>query len=178
MKLRKLDLRDAPLMLEWMHDPCVVQHMKADFLSKTIEDCESFIVQSRNSSDSLHLAITDDLDMYMGTVSLKHILDNSAEFGITVRSSAMGKGFSVCGMEKIFQIGFEALRLNLIYWCVDPLNKRALQFYEKHGFLPSSCPEQAQGYSDEEKLRYTWFSVTASEWKHGRQISRAKGALS
>ena len=101
MKLRKLDLRDAPLMLEWMHDPCVVQHMKASFRSKSIEDCESFIVQARNSSDSLHLAVTDDLDTYMGTVSLKHVRDGSAEFGITVRSFAMGKGFSSsCGPQQ------------------------------------------------------------------------------
>ena len=43
MNLRKLELKDAPLMLEWMHDPDVVQNMQADFAHKTLSDCENFI---------------------------------------------------------------------------------------------------------------------------------------
>ena len=39
------------------------------------------------------MAITDDNDEYMGTVSLKNInyTDSFAEFAITVRRTAMGK---------------------------------------------------------------------------------------
>ena len=81
MKLRKLKKQDAPMMLEWMHDPQVVENMKTDFLSKTIQDCERFIEQAQNTSESLHLAIADDRDEYMGTVSLKHIRDKTAELG-------------------------------------------------------------------------------------------------
>lgn len=36
----------------------------------------------------------------MGTVSLKHIRDNSAEFAIAIRSVAMGKGISSEAMKK------------------------------------------------------------------------------
>ena len=36
MKLRKLELKDAPLMLEWMHDETVVEDLHTDFASKTI----------------------------------------------------------------------------------------------------------------------------------------------
>ena len=44
---------------------------------------------------NIHMAITDDNDEYMGTVSLKNInyIDSFAEFAITVRRTAMGKKF-------------------------------------------------------------------------------------
>ena len=34
MKLRQLNLTDAPLMLEWMHDPSVVENLQANFAAK------------------------------------------------------------------------------------------------------------------------------------------------
>lgn len=43
MQLRKLESKDAPLMLEWMHDSDVVAKMQTDFQSKTLEDCLTFI---------------------------------------------------------------------------------------------------------------------------------------
>ena len=36
MRLRKLQLKDAPLMLEWMHDESVVHDLHTDFASKSI----------------------------------------------------------------------------------------------------------------------------------------------
>ena len=38
MHLRRLELKDAPLMLEWMHDTSVVGLLRTNFASKTIED--------------------------------------------------------------------------------------------------------------------------------------------
>ena len=46
MKLRKLELKDASQMLEWMHDEDVIKNLQADFLSKTLKDCQEFIVSS------------------------------------------------------------------------------------------------------------------------------------
>ena len=48
MKLRDLELKDAPLMLEWMHDQSVVANLRGNFLGKTIKDAEEFIKLSRN----------------------------------------------------------------------------------------------------------------------------------
>ena len=80
MNLRKLELKDAPLMLEWMHDPDVVQNMQADFAHKTLSDCENFIRVSHTDDKNLHLAVVDDNNTYMGTVSLKNIENDAAEF--------------------------------------------------------------------------------------------------
>ena len=160
MRLRKLESKDAALMLEWMHDKDVTEDLKTDFMSKTLDDCKAFIEAAANEEHDLHLAIVSDDDEYMGTVSLKHIKDGRAEFGITVRKAAMGKGYSHFGMTEIFRIGFEERKLNEIFWCVDPKNKRAVRFYEKRGyikFIPD--PDTITGYTDDEIKRYYWYRV-------------------
>ncbi len=144
MRLRRLEDKDAPFMLEWMHDPTVVEHMQADFASKSIYDCTQFI-QNSSTDNSTHFAIVDDNDEYMGTVSLKHITDTEAEFAITVRKSAMGKGFSSLAMREIIDYGFKALKLNSVYWCVNPENKRAVRFYDKNGYQRVDSPEKFGG---------------------------------
>lgn len=134
MNLRKLELKDAPLMLEWMHDPDVVQNMQADFAHKSLSDCENFIRASQTDNKNLHLAVVDEDNAYMGTVSLKNIENGAAEFAITVRKDAMGKGFSKYAMSEIIRIGIEKLKLKSVYWCVSPENKRAVKFYDKNGY--------------------------------------------
>lgn len=161
LKLRDLDIRDAGLMLEWMQDPSVVEKLQTDFSAKTIEDCKSFIKNSHDD-ENIHLAITDDGDIYMGTVSLKHITKDTAEYAITVRKEAMGKGYSVWAMKQIMRKGFEEYKVKAIYWCVSTDNLRALRFYDKNGFprVPASEIKIAGGYTREQMDAYVWYQVT------------------
>lgn len=134
MYLRKLELKDAPLMLAWMHDESVTDKLRTDFASKTLQDAESFIKYSWEDNDNVNLAIASDEDEYMGTVSLKHIENGSAEFAITVRAEAMGRGYSWFGMESILDKAFAEYGLESVYWCVSKDNLRAVRFYDKHNF--------------------------------------------
>lgn len=134
MKLRKLEQKDAPLMLEWMHDETVTKGLQAVFASKTPADCKAFINAAADTSIDLHLAVADEHDAYMGTVSLKHMQENAAEFAITVRREAMGKGYSGYAMHEMIRIGFEEKNPDRIYWCVKPENRRAIRFYDKNGY--------------------------------------------
>ena len=68
----------------------------------------------------------------MGTVGLKHIGRGTAEFAITVRSVAQGKGYAQYGMQKILAYGIRDLRLEAVYWCVSPENGRSVSFYDKN----------------------------------------------
>lgn len=159
MYLRKLELKDAPLMLAWMHDKSVTQDLRTDFSSKTLQDAENFIKSSWSSASDIHLAIASDTDEYMGTVSLKHIEDETAEFGITVRSESMGKGYSWFGMESIIEKAFNELALECVYWCVSRNNTRAVRFYDKHNFhealdVPHKVLERYEGV---ENLK--WYSI-------------------
>lgn len=159
MHLRRLELKDAPLMLEWMHDTSVVGLLRTNFASKTIEDCEQFIKNSLDDSKDLHLAIASDEDEYMGTVSLRDIENGSAEFAITVRTKAMSRGYSWIGMEAILKKAFEELNLDCVYWCVSRKNTRAVRFYDKHNFhealdIPAEVLKRYEGIED-----LKWYSV-------------------
>ena len=155
-------MEDAPLMLEWMHDENVVNNLLTDFPQKTLLDCEDFIVSSLKESQDLHLAIVDDNNEYMGTVSLKHINKekHSAEFAIAIRSCAMGKGVSQFGMQEILKIGVQKLALQRIYWCVSKENKRAIRFYAKNGYQYVDSAELehlVEGYNHEQIMSYIWY---------------------
>ncbi len=161
MKLRKLCGADAPLMLEWMHDPSVAGNMGTNFAEKTVEDCQRFVTASQENGEDLHLAVADENDAYMGTVSLKHLNRDkgTAEFAITVRKCAMGKGYSAFGMNAILKLGLKELGLKQIYWCVSPKNARAVRFYDKNSYpRVQEVPEHiAQRYSADMEL--IWYCV-------------------
>ncbi|MFX4263238.1 GNAT family N-acetyltransferase [Pelotomaculum propionicicum] len=159
--MRKLELKDAPLMLEWMHDDDVTCVLNTDFASKRMEDAEAFILESADTSNDLHMAIVSDTDEYMGTVSLKHIdrEHGNAEFAITVRKAAMSRSYSWYGMAEIIRIAFEELGLDSVYWCVSKKNERAVRFYNKHGF--NQIVDIAQNVLDRYKGKndLLWYAV-------------------
>lgn len=163
MRLRMLEKKDAPLMLEWMHDNSVVCELKTDFAKNTLTDCEKFIAAAQDKEHNLHLAVTDENDIYMGTVSLKHIYDKSAEFGIVIRPVAMGKGYSGYAMQEILRIAFEQMHLDNVFWCVSPRNERAVRFYDKNGYrrVAVTSLNIHEGYTEEEKRAYLWYEVCA-----------------
>lgn len=165
MKLRKLEIKDAPLMLEWMHDENVIEYMQANFSEKNLADCEEFIKKSWNDNDNIHFAIVDNNNEYQGTVSLKCIDYNkkSAEFAITIRQGAMGTGIASQAMKELITIGKREYGLKKIYWCVSINNKRAIRFYEKNNYRRISPDEEYEmikkNYSDTQLLNLIWFEA-------------------
>lgn len=165
MRLRNLQFDDAELMLEWMHDIDVVKHLQTDFMSKTIEDCQKFIEMSMNTEKNLHMAIVNEEDVYMGTVSLKNIENGHAEFGITVRTVAMGKGYSKYAIREMLSYGFKELGLKQIFWCVSPLNLRAIRFYDKNNFARADMHDKKIiGYTQEQINNYIWYKAERNEF--------------
>lgn len=162
MRLRKLEMKDAPHMLEWMHDESVVFHMGTNFAEKKLEDCENFIEYSKSNTNDVHYAIVNELDEYMGTVSLKHV-DNQlkmAEFAITVRKCAMGKGYSQYGMKEIIRIAKEEFGLLEVIWCVSKYNERAVRFYDKSGYRRiTEVPETYLNlYEEDVRENFYWYT--------------------
>ena len=158
MKLRELKPQDAPLMLEWMHDPSVVSDLKANFAAKTIDDCEAFIAGSADHTRDVHFAAADDSDEYMGTVSLKHLHSDWAEFAIVVRKAAMGKGISRDAMAEILLYGVRELKLQHIYWCVSRDNARAVRFYDKNHYQRTTdIPQELRQMYREEGDSLLWY---------------------
>lgn len=171
MYLRKLEIKDAPLMLEWMHDSEVTNFLRNDFSQMKLSDAEQFINNSLSDSSNVHLAIASDDDEYMGTVSLRNIerMNNSAEFAITVRKGAMRHGYSWFAMSEIINKAFDDYGLECVYWCVSRDNARALRFYDKHNFhealdIPMSILNR---YSDSDNLK--WYSILKGDDLENRE---------
>lgn len=133
--LRRLEPKDAPLMLEWMHDSEINCNFAADFAASTQESVLDFIQDSYNE-ESQNFAFVDDKDEYLGTISLKHIShkNDSAEYAIVTRKKAQGTGAAMKATQELLQYAFEELKLHKVYLNVLEGNVRAQRLYEKCGF--------------------------------------------
>ena len=136
MELRKLELKDAPGMFEWMRDPERAQHFSFIPEFVTMDSVEEFINKAAQFDSDRHYAIVDENDEYLGTISLKDINDKHkrAEYAIALRESASGKGIGYKATMAILDIAFNELGLNRVYLNVFPENKRAIALYLKCGF--------------------------------------------
>ena len=163
--LRALRVSDAKAMLEWMHDPGIASMFQRDFLSMELDDVMSFIEDSHKSVSSLHFAIANDQDEYMGTVSLKNIdpRNSCAEYAICMRLCAQGTGLAANATKDVLRYAFEELKLHRVYLNVRADNARARHFYSKVGFVEEGCSRDAivlvaGGYID-----LIWLSLLAEE---------------
>ncbi|WP_455534654.1 GNAT family N-acetyltransferase [Roseburia inulinivorans] len=133
--LRKLEQKDVPYMLEWMHDPAVACNFRADFKNMTEQNAIEFVKNSF-TEENQNFAFVDDNDEYMGTISLKHIsaTDKNAEYAIVTRTKAQGTGLAYNATQDILKYAFEELGLHRVYLNVLEENERANHFYKKCGF--------------------------------------------
>ena len=73
--LRKLQLKDVPLMLEWMHDE-EAKHIFQNNFAEIDDVAAKKFVENSFREDQQHFAIVDDQDdEYLGTISLKNMLN-------------------------------------------------------------------------------------------------------
>lgn len=139
--LRQLSEKDASLMLEWMHDYDTQKSFQKNMLNVTLEDARRFCREAKLNGDlkqgeNMHLAIVNDEDEYLGTISLKNINIEyrSAEFAISLRKKARGQGVAAEATELLLEKGFEEMGLHRVYLTVLADNIAAIKFYEKCGF--------------------------------------------
>lgn len=133
--LRKLEKKDVPYMLEWMHDPEINCIFSVDFASFTETMAEAFVERSFDEENQ-HFAVVNEKDEYQGTISLKNISvkDRNAEYAVVFRKQAHGTGISGVATEEILDYAFHVLKLERVYLNVLEDNRRARAFYKKMGF--------------------------------------------
>lgn len=136
--LRSLRMEDVPGMLSWMHDPETAQWFARDFMAATEADARSFVQSSWHDVSNVHLAVTDDRDTYLGTVSLKDVnpKTDTAEYAIAMTVGTRGTGAALAGTQKLIGLAFGKLGLREVWLCVRESNTRAIRFYTKAGFTP------------------------------------------
>lgn len=136
IELRKLEVKDVPLMLEWMHDEESKTIFQNDFSSIDEEKAKKFVLNSFDEENH-HFAIVNEYDEYLGTISLKHIdrKNSIAEYAISTRKKIRGTGGNFEATQLILKYAFEDLKLNKVYLNVLSSNVRAIKFYLKNGFV-------------------------------------------
>lgn len=139
--LRQLCEKDAELMLEWMHDPDTQKSFQKNMLDVSLDDARRFCREAKlrdslKQGGSIHLAIANDDDEYLGTISLKNVdlKCRLAELAISLRKKARGKGIATEAVRLMFKKGFEEIGLHRIYLTVLADNTAAVKLYEKCGF--------------------------------------------
>lgn len=142
IKLRGLRETDAEKMLEWMLDSRTQKSFQRDMSGTTLEMAKQFcrtekIEQNDLEYTNLHFAIADEIDEYLGTISLKNIDYNnkSAEYAIALREKARGKGIATEATRLLLKKGFEDMKLHRIYLTVFSDNMSAIKLYERSGFI-------------------------------------------
>lgn len=158
--LRNLEEKDAPLMLEWMHDPSIACFFRFDAMSMTEKKCIEYIRTANSDENSKHFAIADENDEYLGTISLKNIdyEKKEAEYAISTRKMAHGTGVAMTATKEILRIASDELGLKRVYLNVLAENKRANAFYQKVGFQFDYCEEKAVEIHGE-KHSLNWYFV-------------------
>ncbi|MFR2395702.1 MAG: GNAT family N-acetyltransferase [Parasutterella sp.] len=156
--IRNLELKDAPGILEWMHDPETLNIFQKDFSNFNLLDVENFI-RGIVGDKELHLACVDDKDEYLGTVSLKNIdlINKKAEFAISFRKIAQGTGAAAYATSYILEKAFKELKIERVYlFCLED-NYRAVKFYKKMGFVEDGFFKKDLWISGSPK-NTVWFS--------------------
>ena len=136
MKLRKLQPKDAPNMLSWMHDDSINRIFATNFKSFDEQKVLAFIESSQTDGENLHRACVDANDEYLGTISLKNInqTNKNAEYAISFCKKAHGTGAAKFATDEIIKIAFQELNLERVYLNVLSINERANAFYKKYGW--------------------------------------------
>lgn len=157
--LRRLNQKDAPLMLEWMHDNTINCCFQYPFADMTLEKVKTFIEKSFND-ENRHFAIVDSNDEYLGTISLKNISpqNKNAEYAIVTRKKAQGTGLALKATNELLDYAFNDLGLHKVYLNVLEDNVRARKFYEKCGFKQEGIAQDAVRIADKYKS-LVWYGI-------------------
>lgn len=168
IRLRRLEEKDAAGMFEWMQDPEVQKGFQFNAAEKDMESAIDFIrhadIQAIDGQD-MHYAIADENDEYQGTISLKSVdlTSRKAEYAISLRKGAWGKGIAMQATCEILRLAFEQFGLERIYLNVLAENERAIHMYEKAGFVYEGALRKHLFLRGEYKT-LKWYSMLREEY--------------
>jgi len=157
-------------MLEWMKSLETKSNFRFDGEAITEKEVEKFIEKANEdfydpNKRNLHLAIVNEEDIYLGTISLKNInyIDLNAEYAISLRSCARGTSTAMQSTLDVLKIAFDDMKLHKVYLNVFSENVRAIRFYHKVGFTYEGEFRDHLFIQDTFKS-LKWFSITETEY--------------
>jgi RimJ/RimL family protein N-acetyltransferase len=135
--LRALDRADAPVILPWVNDQRVIEHLLIHRPTSLAAE-EAFIDSLARNDHDVVLGIAErESGRLVGVCGLHRIdlKNRHAEFGIFIgESDARGKGLGTEATALVIKYAFETLNLHRVWLRVYEDNKPAIRAYEKVGF--------------------------------------------
>lgn len=170
ISLREIRIEDAQLMFEWMQDPDIQKGFKEKMIATQMSDVIAFckaavIPQTIKNGTSLHYAITDETDEYLGTISLKNIDTQSknAEYAISLRKRAQGKGIASKATYLLLKKAFHEFGLHKVYLSVLADNNEAIRLYERCGFIYEG-EFREHVVKGQKYMNWKWYGILETEF--------------
>lgn len=139
LRLRRIELRDAPAMFDVFGDPEVMRYWSRppfESVEQIAEHIEE-IGENFHSRTLFQWGITrSDEDRVIGTCTL-YRLDEAhrrGEIGFAVGRSEWGRGVASEAVGALLEFAFRALDLHRIEADADPRNERSIRLLERQGF--------------------------------------------
>jgi UDP-4-amino-4,6-dideoxy-N-acetyl-beta-L-altrosamine N-acetyltransferase len=127
----ELSLKDKELILNWRNNDSIRKWMyNNNLISK--EEHFDFLKQLSNCDDKLYFLVKED-DKNIGVIDFVNIKNQTAEMGIY--SSPFLKGYGEILLDLIIDYATKKLKLKKIKAEVFAINKRAVNLYERKGFI-------------------------------------------
>jgi len=155
--------------LKWFNDPEITQYLSM-FRPLTRMMEEDWIENLKNREDTIAFAIIipdeNDGEKLIGNCGL-HAIDwknRVAEVGITIgEKEYQSKGYGTEAMEMLLDYGFKTVNLNRIQLRVYEFNNRAINSYNKIGFVKEGRMRQAL-FIKGEYHDIIFMSILQEEW--------------
>jgi RimJ/RimL family protein N-acetyltransferase len=166
--LRKLEPDDAPALYRFRNDPHVTSGLGGFSSGYSMQGIKDWIERRGNAVADLIWAVADrNTNACLGHVGLYQIDHRvrTCEFGILLGdSSKWGKGLGAEITSVVINYGFDELNMNRIELSVLASNFRAINLYERLGFVREGRKRNAQ-YRAGEYLDVILMSILRMESK-------------
>jgi len=155
--------------LKWLNDPEITQYLTF-FRPLTRMMEEDWIENLKNQNDTIVFGILipdeNDAEKLIGNCGL-HAIDwknRVGEVGIIIgEKEYQGKGYGTEAMELLLEYGFKTVNLNRIQLRVYEFNIRAINSYNKIGFVEEGRMRQAM-FVNGEYHDTIFMSILQEEW--------------
>ncbi|MED4729893.1 GNAT family protein [Aneurinibacillus migulanus] len=160
--LRAFEEEDIADLHCWLNDADSISLVGR--VPMTFEETRKHVEHKRQQGD-LVLAIENEDKKAVGWIFLQNIEHEHgrASIGILLAPEYRGCGYGKPAMEKMIDIGFKQLRLHKIYLTTRGINQRAIELYQKIGFVVEGQLRQ-HAYSEGNYYDTYFMGLLADEW--------------
>lgn len=170
----KIVKEDLPARVKWINDPRVNQYMYFQ-LPVSLQGTIKWYEKVNRNYDRFDLVFKNEAGVPVGMSGITSINTafRNGEFYIFINPDMQGKGVGKAITAWMLDYGFLALDLSKIYLYVDGSNQRAVELYEKIGFVKEGHLRQHRMKNGKYHDKLV-FGMLRSEWLSEHRFTPVK----